>query len=136
MKQSISIRKKIYHLQTGQALVTLLFFMIISIMITSAAVVLIIVNGKAITRLAQGTRAYYVAESGIENALLQVLRNPGYTSETLPVEDGVAYITVQASGSNYVITSEGVVGNYRRKIQVTYYLDIGSGSDIGSWEEI
>src|SRR5690348_10136814 len=75
----------------GQALVTLLFFMVMGVTITSAAVVILLANISASSKVEQGTTAYYIAESGAEEGMLQVLRNPLYAgSETISVDGGMA----------------------------------------------
>lgn len=103
----------------GQTLITLLFFMIIAVTITSAAVVIIIVNSLSGMKLQEGTLAYEVAQSGAENAVLRLLRNPNYTGEVLTVGDGTATISVSAGLNNsYIATSSGQIGNFVRKVQI------------------
>lgn len=126
-------------MQKGQSLVTLLFFMVISITITSAAVIVVLVNSVSASKLEQGVNAYYVAESGTENALLQLLRNPSYAGETLTVGSGNATITVSGGGVNpYTILSVGKIGNFARTIQVVATYNIGTATplSITSWKEI
>lgn len=107
------------YLQKGQTLITLLFFTVIAVTITSAAIIIIFVNNLASDKLVQGSRAYYIAESGIENALLRFLRNPSYTGETnLMVGEGTADILITGTGP-YIITSVGSIGTYKRTIEVT-----------------
>lgn len=104
--------------QRGQALITLLFFIIISISVTSAAVVMIMVNTLGGMKFQQGEIAYQTALSGAENAKLRLLRDTSYTGEVLTIGDGTATIVV-TGGSPYIITSTGRVGNFMRKVQVT-----------------
>src|SRR5476649_2444851 len=111
------MKKISYSRQKGQALITLLFFVIIAVTITTGAAIVVMTNTLNETRLQQSTLAYSVAESGSENRLL---RNPNYTGETLTVGSGTATITVTGGGANpYIITSKGQVGNYIRTVQVT-----------------
>ena len=125
--------KIISSCKTGQALITLLFFVIIVITITSGAVVAIIVSSLSADRTQQGTVSYYVAESGIENALLRLLRNPNYSGETLQVGDETAQITV-AGDTNKTITSQALVGNSIHTIQVeAQYLN--NTLTVLSWKE-
>ncbi len=112
---------KISHLEKGQALITLLFFVLISLTITSSAIIIIIANSISASKLEEGNLAYYIAESGAENALLRLLRDPGYAGETLEIGSGTATVTV--SGSNpKTILSVGQDGNFKRKVsaQMTY----------------
>lgn len=105
----------------GQALVTLIFFMVIATTITTAAILVITVNSLSGTRLQEGTIAYQVAQSGADNALIRILRNPSYTGETLNIGSGSATIQVVGSGttaSPYIITSEGKNGFYTKNVEV------------------
>lgn len=118
----------------GQTLITLLFFVIITITITTAAVIMIIIDTKATSTYEDATLAYYVAESGAENAILRLLRDPNYIGETLPVGSGSATILV-TGGSSKTITSTGTLGNFTRKIQVqVQYTD--NILSINSWNDI
>lgn len=119
---------------SGQALVTLIFFMIVSILITTASIIIIATNSLSATTLEQHDAAYYIAESGAENALLRLLRDPGYTGEVLPISDGNA--TILVSGANpYTIDSEGKQGNFIHKIRLsaTYTNNVLT---VNSWEEV
>jgi len=119
--------------ETGQALITLLFFALIGVIITTTAVMIAITNRLSIQKVEHGMTAYSIAESGMENALLQILRNPFYTGETLVVGDGFAVSTVTGS-STKTILSIGSIGNYKRtiQVQVSYTNNVMS---ILSWEE-
>jgi hypothetical protein len=122
MRSGKVIKKLSLSYQRGQALITLLFFMIIGLTITSAAIVMILINSNSGTRQQQGEVAYQVAQSGAENGLLRLLRTPTtYTGETLTIGQGQAVITVGGSGTSgspYIITSTGTVGNFKRTVEV------------------
>ena len=102
----------------GQALISLMFFMIIAINVTGAAVVILLVNSLSGAKFQQGSIAYEIAQSGVENAKLRLLRDANYTGETLPVGQGNATITVSKNGNQYTILSRGTIGNFMRQIQV------------------
>lgn len=108
--------------EQGQALITLLFFVIIASTITSAAIVMILISSYSGLRLQQGMSAYAIAQSGTENAMLRLVRNPSYTGETLTVGQGTATIQVTGagtSGSPYIIVSTGKLGNFVKKLQTS-----------------
>jgi hypothetical protein len=111
------MRKKVYY-QKGAALITLLFFTVIATTITGAAVVVLLVNSLSGFKFLQGTVAYDIAQTGVENAKLRLLRNPDYAGETLPVGEGSAVITITKVGNNYTILSKGQIGNFVRQIEV------------------
>ncbi|MGI8419812.1 MAG: hypothetical protein ACR2LN_04160 [Candidatus Levyibacteriota bacterium] len=107
----------------GQALITLLFFTIIGITATSAAVVMILVNSLSGTKQQQGEIAYEIAQSGADDGLIRLLRDPtNYSGETLNVGSGSATIIKNGSGTAsdpYIIMSKGQLGVFTREIQVS-----------------
>ena len=122
-----------HKIQNGQALVTLLFFMIVSITITTAAVMIVVTNSIGASKIQQGEIGFSVAESGMENALIRLLRNPSYSGETLDVGNGEAIITVSGT-SPIIITSEGFEGNFKRTIEVQAQY-VNSILTVTSWKE-
>jgi hypothetical protein len=117
--------------QKGDILVTLLFFMVISIAIITSIVFIVFNTLKSGTNLEQGVLAYYGAESGIENALLRLIRNPNYSGETLTLDQGTVLIEINGN----VITSTATVANSVRQIQVeTVYNN--NILEVASWKEI
>jgi len=122
-------------MKPGVALVLLLVFMAIAITVTSAAVLLTISFSQSSTRQDISHAALSVAESGMENALMRLLRNPAYSGETLTVDDGVATINVSSGGGTYTVTSTGQVGDYSRTVRVLVQ-DSGGIMNLTSWLEI
>ncbi len=121
-------------MKNGQALVMLLVFMVVAITITSAAVVIILLNSQGATKLERSLVAYQLAEGAAENALIKLLRDPSYTGETLTTSDGQATIVV--SGVNpKVIVSSATVGEILRKIQVTAS-DSNGVLTVTNWVEV
>lgn len=119
----------------GQALVSLLFYVMIILVVTSGAVMLIAINSLSATKLQEGVLAYGVAEGGAENAVLRVLRDPTYIGENdLPIGSGMADISVTL-GNPVSIVSTGKVGNFMRKIQVIMERTSGFYT-ITTWQEI
>jgi hypothetical protein len=104
--------------QTGQTLIALLIFMMVAMTVTLAATAVAIINIKATTSFASGEIALSNADSGVENALLQLERDPGYGGEAMPIGNGSATITVSGSGP-FTITSVGASGNFRRTVTAT-----------------
>ncbi|MCJ7740758.1 hypothetical protein MUP32_05620 [Candidatus Microgenomates bacterium] len=129
-----SVFEKSSSQNRGQVLVTILFFMIIAITVTSGTVMIMLSNSLSASKFDQGNSAYYVAESGIENALVRLLRDPMYTGETLPVDSGNAIISISGTNPKTII-SIGRIGNFSRTIEVTadYTNNILT---VQSWKEI
>lgn len=127
MKQSLVYGKS----YKGQALISLLMFVLVAVTVITSTITTVISNTKAASEGQQAVDAYYVAEAGAENALMRLLRDPSYTGETLPVGNNNATVTVSGS----TITSIGQVNNLTRKIQViTSYNN--NQMIVTSWKEI
>jgi len=107
------------YIQRGQSLIMLLFFTLIGITVITSAVFIIISNSKGSSKLQQSVVAYSIAQSGAENAMLQVLRNPAYLGETMTIGDGTATIQVSSNSGTFTINSTGQSGNFIKKVQVT-----------------
>lgn len=130
-----SVKNSIYRNRRGSTLVILLVFILVATTIAATSASVIISNAQITRGAAQSMEAYYAAEAGVENAALQLLRNPEYTGETLQINsDTTADIVVTNSG-NYVVTSTGKSGPITRVIQanVDYTNSILT---VISWKEI
>ncbi len=127
--------KKFITRTNGQALISLLFIVLIGFTIILAAAILIYNNIQASSIVEQSTKAYYIAESGIEEGLLRLLRNPQYTGtaagQPLSVDSGSVVITV----SGGLITATGTYNNTVRKIQAQTVYNNGVLT-ISSWKEV
>lgn len=112
----------------------LLVFMAVAVTITTAATTITLINSTTTSRVEQGQMAYNIAESGIENALIRLLRDPGYSGETLPVAEGFATISVTGTPL-MTITSTGVLGDFTRRLQATAQF-VSGVLNILSWQEV
>lgn len=99
----------------------LLVFMMMASVVIGAAVIMTLVNSTSSGKLEAGESALAVTESGAENALLRLLRDPNYTGTgyngeaELDVGTGKAHISV----NNGLITAIGKDGIFTRTILVT-----------------
>ena len=120
--------------KTGQALVSLLVFIATATIITAAATTVTLINSQSTGKFAQGESALTIAQTGADNAILRILRDPNgtYTGEDLTVGGGTAKITVEGS-SVKTITSEGKDGNFIRKIQVVGTF-VNNTFTVSSWD--
>ncbi len=120
--------------QQGLTMITLLIFMAVAVTTITATVIIILVNTSTAQKIQDATTAREIAESGAENALLRLIRNPAYTGETFTIGEGTATSTVSTSGSTYTIVSTGTLRKSVRTIQVvsqyTTSMQIISWSDI------
>lgn len=119
----------------GQALITLLFFTIMALMIATTAIAAISTGSIATGSLEQEEVGYYSAESGIENAILRLIRNPSYAGETMNINSGTVVISV--SGSNpYTIDAVSTVGNIQHKVEVNVNYNSNGTYSITSWSHV
>ena len=104
--------------ESGQTIIALLIFMMITIALTTVAATITITNVRSNNALVSGQQALHYAESGAENALLRLLRDPNYTGESILFSEGTATISVSGTTTKTVV-SEGVSGNHRRTVTIT-----------------
>lgn len=102
----------------GQAIPTLLFFLIVGTTIASATAVVMAVNLLSTSRINQGMVALSAAEAGVENAILMLLRDPAFSETQLTIDDIKVKIKVESSGSRRTVISEAVRDNLRRTVEV------------------
>ena len=128
--------KKLLKHQTnrrGYVLVTLLVVMVVAVVISSAGISLIVNNTQSSSRYQQGVTALKITESGMENALLRILRDPAYSGETLLVDGNPVMITTV--GTNPIqVTAQGQVGQFTKQIDVTMSYAEGIWT-VDSWKE-
>ena len=98
---------------------------------------LVVVNSQSGLKYQQGTIAYEIAQSGAENAILRLTRDPAYRGENnLLVGNGTANINVSSSSGILTATSSGTIGNFTRKIQITAHYNANYDLVIDSRKEI
>ncbi|MDA1317265.1 MAG: hypothetical protein O3B87_04545 [bacterium] len=117
--------------QAGQTLVTLLVFSVVALAVTTTAISVTINTSHATQAVENRVYVQHAAQSGIENALLRMLRNPSYVGETLSVDDALVVTTVTGSDP-YTITATANNGlfSHTQEAQVTYTNNILT---ISSW---
>lgn len=120
---------------SGQALVVLLVFMVVAIIMTTMAVAIVIINSQAASEVEQGESAMRVSESGAENALLRLVRDPTVSgTEILTIDGGSA--TVNITGSDpIIISSRGQVGDFVRTASVSARFQ-NTVLIINAWQEV
>ncbi len=122
-------------MKNGNVSIMLILVIVMLTIVTTAAVALAISTTRDTTTHTLGERTLAVAESGAENAILNLLRDPSYTGESnLPIGPGAATIVVTGT-SPKVITSTGTVGIYSRAVQAELS-NIGGQLTVSSWQEL
>lgn len=99
-------------------MIVLLIFVTVAMMVSFAAAGLTMYSLTTGSNREVSLLAQQSAESGMENALLRLLRDPSYSGETLTLGTGTATITVTGS-STKTITSVGVAGNFQWTVRTS-----------------
>lgn len=118
--------------QSGQSLISLLFFTVMGITVISAAALIVTADFLSASNSEKGLTAYYAAESGVENGILYILSHPTYSgSLTMPN----ATVTINYDGSSVsTITAVGENGTTMRTLQAKAKYENGI-FNVFEWKE-
>jgi len=119
---------------SGQTLVLVLVVMIMAITITTAAIMIMITNSTDTGQEASGQYVLDIAESGAENALLRLLRDPNFAGETIGINGGTSISTVSGTTTK-TIDADGKLSGHVRKIEVVVSYN-NNVLNINSWKEV
>ena len=135
--------------QQGQALILFIVAIAAAISIITTAVLALVGQAKALVLQELGERVYYAAESGSEQAIMKLVRNPSTCPPPGPpanesfVQDSVNItITYEDSLGVCAVTSQAQKDNVLRKIQFSAGYDNNPVSltyrkfNICCWKEI
>lgn len=115
--------KNTHHLKGVTVLITVIVLGSIIVIVSFTTVILAYWEQGSVYSKLKTTEAYYLAYSGIQDAVLKISRNkdlPSSTS-TLPVGSGTSTLNVlinTPSTGLFTIYSTGAVGNSNRKLRV------------------
>jgi hypothetical protein len=99
----------------GFAIVTLVIFTSVVLIITAGAIASLIANTQMTSEFALGEEVYQLSRAGYDNALLQILRNPSYSGESLTLGNGNVTILVTGTNPKTVLstaTKNGIVRKF------------------------
>lgn len=120
--------------QTGSALLAIIVISAIATTIFTAASSSLLGQLIQSNTSTNSSKSYLLAESGIEDAVLNLLRNPDYTGGTLTLDSND--ITIEVTGTNpKTITATVVFNNTKRTLEITA-LYSENNLQITSWREI
>ena len=121
--------------QSGMALVTVIIFTVIGLIVITLGITLSISTSQTNLHSMQAQQAFHIAEAGVENALIRLLRNPYYQGEVLTLNNGTATIELNNEGSNQIVVVVGEHQTIIRKIEVQLSEHNGI-MRIESWKEM
>ena len=119
--------------QKGSSLVLLLVFVMVAIAVATSATFIIAANSLSVTSVSEGLITKQMAESGIEKALLNFVRDPTYQGETFIIDTGTVAVTVSGT-TTLMIDAIATNGNYTKRVEViaTYSNNVVT---LISWKE-
>lgn len=125
MSKKIKIHK--VH-KSGQAMIlTVMFFLIVSLVIVSGSTAVTMSEAKINRKIVDSKRSYFVSEAGLEDLAYRVLKNKIYDStETLTLSGHTATTTVVSMGAIREIVATSSVANLVRKTRLR--LSTGDGA--------
>jgi len=106
MRKYTYLKKNRY---TGQAMIAILLVLALAIIFINTAAVIYLTETDFSFNSRKSNEIYYNTESGLENAILQLLRQPNYSGESLTFDDSNVTINVTAGpgGNQKTITATG-----------------------------
>ena len=125
--------------KSGNILITVIIFMFIATLVITGAVITILSSSSSVSKVEQGQMAYQAAEGGMDEAVIQLLRNPNYgnppvTETNIPTGQATFTLTV-SGGATKTIDSYGKFGAFTRHIQTTASYNVGTLS-VNPWQEV
>lgn len=124
--------------QQALALITVLIFGAFAMIVITFGITLMLIQTDSARQFLAAQKALTLAESGMENALIRLLRNPNYSGEILTLPGGTATIVVSDSGSNKIVTVTADSGNSLNSIRTIQALVVEENGQslIESWQEL
>ncbi len=119
----------------GQALLTVIFIAVIGMFITTGALYALLNNINTATLEDVGVMTRSAAESGIENALVRLIRDPSYAGETMMLDANKTVIVSVTGSTSQTITAVATEGLITHKIAVVVHYN-GGVLTIDSWNSI
>lgn len=123
----------------GVALLPVILVLFGLVMVVGIAIAAISVSENTISSTKDASdKAFVIAESGIQDALMKLTRDSSYTvtNGSLSISGGTATINVPSGGFPKNITSAGTINSKTRKIQLTVNADGNGKITQSSWQEV
>jgi hypothetical protein len=130
----MQLDKRSQDTESGIALVTLLFFVLIATIYISAAIIIIAVNTTAASTTEYGISAARLSEGALEDTLLRLIRDPNFVGTTFNIDGGSATVEVTGNELKDIIVTVSTQ-NYTRKFR-SQVMFVETEMTILSWNEL
>lgn len=115
-----TIENNFMNNQRGQALIMVVLVGVIALIAVASATTLAISELKRTTTTTLGVSQYHITYGAMENAFMQLLRNPDYSGETVMLDGSTCTITATAGLTKTVeVRCVSADGSYVRKLTAT-----------------
>ena len=123
-----------HHSQPGHILIAVLLLMLIGVFAITVAATMVVTTTQSQGARLESSSLRSAAESGVENAILGLLRSPSSSGSAITV-DGIAVTTVVVPGSPSVITATAV-GDRQRHVYRATVDRVNGMLSITSWTQV
>jgi len=122
--------------QKGQVLIYVVSLLSFVILVIGVATPLIFVSIYRSLGLASSGKAFYGAQSGVQEAMLDLFWDRDFTGKTFDLDGVTVEIIVSPAGGGYYDYES--LGKYQGKIRrvIGTFRDAGTYIDMDSWEEV
>lgn len=119
----------------GQVLTSVIVFMAFGLSVIALSAALTIVHMQNTLKYSESARSLNYAETGIEEALLRLVRDPAYLGGSLLIDTTSVSISVADDTGGKGVTSTAIYNGFTKKIYAVINLD-NSRVTLLSWKEI
>ena len=129
-----SLPKKALQKSGGQILTSVIVFVAFGLSVIALSAILTIINLQNSMKNIESLNCLSFAESGVEEALLNLLRDPSYTGGTFSVDSAEVIVTVSTNASVSTINSKAIYNGLRRWVVATASIE-NMELSLLSWSE-
>jgi len=127
--------KKLHSNKSGQILTSVIVFMAFGLSVIALSSVLTIINIQSTAKNSESTKTLSYAEAGAEEAILRLVRDPGYSGGTLLIDDVSVLVVVTGDAVNKTISSTAAYNGFTKKIEAAVSL-ADSKVSLLSWKQV
>lgn len=120
--------------QSGQTMIILVFFVVTALAVVVAAIFIMSASLTATADLENGMEVKQLADSGAEEALIRLERDPSFSGESYTVGDTSISITISGSTTYTIDVTATSSNNFVRKVEVLANYN-NNVLTVSSWKE-
>lgn len=123
--------------RAGQALIGVLAIMAIVSLLVSSLVLNSLISADGALRLRQSGNIVNLAEAALQNAVIQLERDPNYPGETLNFSEGQVIIEISGDNPKIILAkSQTSDGKILRQLQAEVSFESNGVATVDNWQEL